>query len=454
MDLPWRKKMTGGEDGAALEAIRAAAVPLHGDDGDWDALMDLVGDARLVLLGEASHGTHEFYRARARITQRLITEKGFTAVAVEADWPDAYRVNRYVRGAGADASPEEALGGFKRFPQWMWRNTDVVQLVGWLRAHNLGLRDGARRVGFYGIDLYSMFGSIQAVIQYLEGVDPQAARRARQRYGCFHRVGGEDPQAYGYAAELGITDACIDEAVHQLRELREQAARLAAEDGVAEDEHFYAEQNARLVKNAEEYYRSMFAARVSSWNLRDCHMADTLDALLRHFEGRGAAPKVVVWAHNSHLGDASATEMGAEGEWNVGQLVRERHGRAARLIGFSTYTGTVTAASEWDAPAERKRVRPGMAGSFEALLHEAGIPDFYLPLRGAAAEALRPERLERAIGVIYKPETERWSHYFHARLSDQFDAVIHYDHTRALHPLERTPEWESAEPPETYPSGI
>lgn len=457
MQLPWRKTMAGREDEAALEAIRAAALPLDGGERDWDGLMELVGDARLVLLGEASHGTHEFYRARAEITRRLITEKGFTAVAVEADWPDAYRVNRYVRGAGADGSPEEALGGFKRFPQWMWRNTDVVELVAWLRAHNDALPDGAPRVGFYGVDLYSMFGSIQAVIQYLEGVDPEAAHRARQRYGCFHRVTGEDPQAYGYAAELGITDACVDEAVHQLRELREQAARLAGEDGgVAEDEHFYAEQNARLVKNAEEYYRSMFAARVSSWNLRDCHMADTLDALMRHFEGKGIAPKVVVWEHNSHLGDASATQMGEEGEWNVGQLVRERHGDDARLIGFSTYTGTVTAASAWDGPAERKCVRPGMEGSFELLLHEVGVPDFYLPLRdgGPAAEGLREPRLERAIGVIYKPETERWSHYFHARLADQFDAVIHYDHTRALHPLERTAQWESAEPPETYPSGV
>jgi erythromycin esterase-like protein len=451
----WRKTMARRDDGAAVEAVRAAAVPLTGGEGDWDALMELIGDAPLVLLGEASHGTHEFYRARAEITRRLITEKGFTAVAVEADWPDAYRVNRYVRGAGTDTTPEEALGGFKRFPQWMWRNTDVVKLVAWLREHNEGLPADAPRVGFYGLDLYSMFGSIQAVIQYLEGVDPEAARRARQRYGCFHRAGG-DPQAYGYAAELGITDACVDEAVHQLRELREQAPELAADGGVAEDEHFYAEQNARLVKNAEEYYRSMFAARVSSWNLRDCHMADTLDALLRHFSAKGIAPRVVVWEHNSHVGDARATEMGDDGEWNVGQLVRERHGGDARLVGFSTYTGTVTAASEWDAPAERKNVRPGMDGSFEALLHETGVPDFYLPLRdgGAAAEVLRQTLLERAIGVIYKPETERWSHYFHARLSDQFDAVIHYDRTRALHPLEPTAEWESFEPAETFPTGL
>jgi erythromycin esterase-like protein len=337
--------MAEWNDEAALQAIRASAVPLTGGEGDWDALLELVGDAPIVLLGEASHGTHEFYRARAEITRRLIREKGFTAVAVEADWPDAYRVNRYVRGAGCDTTPEKALGGFKRFPQWMWRNDDVVELVAWLQAHNDGLAADAPRAGFYGIDLYSMFASIQAVIQYLEGVDPEAARRARQRYGCFHRAGGEDPQAYGYAAELGITQACEDEAVRQLQELREQAGRVDADGGgVAEDEHFYAEQNARLVKNAEEYYRSMFAARVSSWNLRDCHMADTLDALLRHFSRTGIAPRVVVWAHNSHLGDASATQMGEEGEWNVGQLARERHGDHARLIGFSTYTGTVTAA--------------------------------------------------------------------------------------------------------------
>jgi erythromycin esterase-like protein len=451
MAWPRRKTMAQRDDGAALQAVRAAAVPLTGAGGDWDALLELVRDARLVLLGEASHGTHEFYRARGEITRRLIQEKGFTAIAVEADWPDAWRVNRYVRGAGTDSSAEEALGGFKRFPQWMWRNDDVVELVDWLRGHNAGLAAGAPPAGFYGIDLYSMFASIEAVIRYLEEVDPEAARRARQRYGCFHRAGGGDPQAYGYAAELGITRACEDEAVRQLQELRERAVEAAGGE-LDEDEHFFAEQNARLVKNAEEYYRSMFAARVSSWNLRDCHMMDTVDALLRHFGGRGVPPKIVVWAHNSHLGDCSATQMGEEGEWNVGQLARERHGDDARLIGFSTYGGTVTAASEWDAPAERKRVRPGMPGSWEALLHDAG-GDFFLPLIDAPA-VLRERRLERAIGVIYKPETERWSHYFHARLADQFDGVIHIDHTRALHPLERTAQWQNGEPPETFPSGI
>ena len=285
-----------GNDAAAVRAIRESAVPLDGGPRDWDALLELVGDAELVLLGEATHGTHEFYRARAEITRRLVTEKGFNLVAVEADWPDAYRVNRYVRGGSGDASPEEALGGFRRFPQWMWRNDDVVELVAWLRDYNRDRPAGSDGVGFYGLDLYSMFASIEAVIRYLDGVDPAGARRARERYGCFHRF-GDEPQAYGYAAELGITRDCVDEAVRQLQELRERAAELVRRDGLlAAEEHFYAEQNARLVKNAEEYYRSMFAARVSSWNLRDCHMADTLDALLRHSAARGMRPRAVVGA--------------------------------------------------------------------------------------------------------------------------------------------------------------
>jgi erythromycin esterase-like protein len=446
-------------DEAAVTAVREAALPLEGRDGDWDALLELVGDARFVLLGEATHGTHEFYRARAGITRRLVEEKGFSALAVEADWPDALRVDHWVRGEGSDATAAEALGGFARFPQWMWRNNDVVELAEWLREHNAALPSGAPRVGFYGIDLYSMFASIEAVIRYLDGVDPEAAERARSRYGCFDRA-GRDPQAYGHGAELGITAACREEAVRQLRELR---TRIAADDGGTPpgDGLFHAEQNARLVKNAEEYYRSMFSPGVSSWNLRDCHMADTLDALAAHLEGKGAAGKLVVWAHNSHLGDSRATEMGERGEWNVGQLMRERHGEAARLVGFTTHDGSVTAATDWDAPAERKRVRPALPESYEALFHAAGLRAFYLPLRGGpAAAALSEPRLERAIGVIYRPETERWSHYFHASLPEQFDAVVHYDRTRALHPLERTPGWvagergQALEPPETYPSGL
>ena len=438
------------------ERIRAAAYPLEGHAGDYDALFDLVGDARVVLLGEATHGTHEFYHERARITQRLIEEKGFTTVAVEADWPDAYRVNRWLRGMTDDGSPNEALGGFHRFPTWMWRNTEVLTLVDWLREYNDALHPHHPKVGFYGLDLYSLFSSIEAVLGYLEEVDPEAARRARYRYSCFDHF-GEDSQAYGYAAEFGVAPSCEQEAVQQLRDLRQRAADLAQRDGrIPEDEFFYAEQNARLVRNAEEYYRTMFRGRVSSWNLRDRHMADTLDALIRHFDGKGQQTKVVVWEHNSHIGDARATEMGDGGEWNVGQLARERYGEDAVLVGFTTYAGTVTAATDWGGSAERKRVRPGLPGSYEALFHGIKIPRFLLPLRGGSdvGRALAGSRLERAIGVIYRPESERISHYFHAELPKQFDAVIHWDETRAVEPLERTPQWETGEAPETFPSGM
>lgn len=438
------------------ESIREIAHPLTGVAADFDPLMDLIGDARFVLLGEATHGTREFYHARAEITKRLVREKGFTAVAVEADWPDAYRVNRYVRNRGGDSTAEESLRGFQRFPQWMWRNLEVVELVEWLRTHNGSLPAGHAKVGFYGLDLYSLYTSIEAVVAYLDLADPEAAARARERYACFEGA-AEEAQTYGRMVHLGLTASCEEEALRQLLELRERAAELARRDGrIPEDEHFHAEQNARLVINAEEYYRTMFRGRVSSWNLRDQHMADTLDALVSHLERKNQLPKVVVWEHNSHLGDARATYMGEIGEWNVGQLVRERHGNESRLVGFTTHSGTVTAATDWGGPAERKRVRPGMEGSYERLFHEVGIPNFLLSLRdgGEVARALAEERLERAIGVVYRPLTERQSHYFEARLAEQFDAVIHFDQTHALQPLERTPLWEAGEPPETYPSGL
>jgi erythromycin esterase-like protein len=435
--------------------LRDAARPLTGSAGDYDPLLEMIGDARVVLLGEASHGTHEFYRERARITRRLIDERGFIAVAVEADWPDAYRVNRWVRGLGSDSTALDALGGFERFPRWMWRNRDVLEFIDWLRRHNEQRRREAR-VGFYGLDLYSLFRSMEEVIRFLEQVDPEAARRARYRYSCFENF-GEDTQAYGYAAEFGLTQSCENQAVQQLMELQRQAAELSQRDGrIPEDEFFYAEQNARLVKNAEEYYRTMFRERVSSWNLRDRHMAETLEALIAHIERKGVLAKVVVWEHNSHIGDARATRMGATGELNVGQLARERFGDQSVLVGFSTYTGTVTAASDWDAPAERKRVQPGMPGSWESVFHGVGVADFLLPLKGDAnlIENLDQVRLERAIGVIYRPETERVSHYFEARLPQQFDAVIHFDETRAVEPLDRTAGWDMGEPPETYPTGL
>jgi erythromycin esterase-like protein len=448
------KAMTHADSSAAPDAIRAAALPLSGSAHDYDALLEQVGDARFVLIGEATHGTHEFYAERAAITRRLIAEKGFAAVAVEADWPDAYRVNCYVRGAGDDRSPEEALRDFERFPTWMWRNTVVREFVGWLRDYNRQQAEGAPQVGFYGLDLYSLYASIQAVVRYLDNVDPEAARRARERYSCFEFF-GRDPQMYGYATSTG-TETCEDDVVNQLVELQRQAAEVARRDGhVAEDAHFYAEQNARLVKNAERYYRAMFRGRDESWNLRDSHMAETLERLAEHLDRQFGRANIVVWEHNSHLGDARATEMGDGGELNVGQLVRERYGHEALLVGFSTYTGSVTAASNWDGPAEHKRVRPALPESYEALFHDVGMPRFMLMLnqQNAATEALRARRLERAIGVIYRPQTERYSHYFYARLPEQFDAIIHLDETRALEPLDRTSGREEHELPETFPSG-
>jgi erythromycin esterase-like protein len=418
--------------------------PLAHRGHDYDALLDMIGDARFVLLGEASHGTHEFYAERAEITRRLIVEKGFDAVSAEADWPDALRVHRYVHGKSADASANEALAGFRRFPTWMWRNTVMLDFVAWLRGHNLS---GARPAGFYGLDLYSLSSSIEAVLKYLERVDPAAAGRARYRYSCFEDF-GEDAQAYGYAAGFDLDRSCESQVVAQLLELRRTAA--ASDAG---EEHFYAEQNARLVKNAEEYYRTMFRGRVSSWNLRDSHMAETLEVLTRHLGARGRAPKIVVWAHNSHLGDARATQMGDEGEWNLGQLVREKSPGEAFLVGFTTYTGTVTAASSWDGEAEVKRVRPALEESYEALFHRAGVARFLLDLRDAPAEVAKA-RLERAIGVIYRPESERVSHYFRAELARQFDAVLHFDETTAVRALDRLPLHERGEAPETFPSGV
>jgi erythromycin esterase-like protein len=435
------------------DVIRREALWFEPTADGMGPLLDAIGDARLVLIGEATHGTHEFYRTRAELTKALITAKGFNLVAVEADWPDAYRVNRWVRHAASESDAAAALDDFTRFPRWMWRNRDVVDFLEWLHAHNAP-QPTSTRVGFYGLDLYSMHASMEAVLTYLRKVDPDAAERARYRYGCFEDF-AEDPQAYAYAATTGLSRSCEDDVVAQLVDLRRRAADYATRDGrIAADEYFYAEQNARLVRNAEEYYRAMFGGRVESWNLRDTHMMETLKALLAHARQTAGDARAVVWAHNSHLGDARATYMGAMDELNLGQLVRQEHGLEAFLIGFTTHAGTVTAASNWDEPAQRKRVRPSMVGSYERLFHESGVDRFLLLLReDPLREALRDERLERAIGVIYRPESERLSHYFGARLSEQFDAVIHVDQTSALEPLERWAH-DEVDLPETYPSGI
>ncbi len=429
-------------------------IALDGGDHDYDELLDLIGERRFVLLGEASHGSHEFYRERSRITQRLIEERGFTVVAAEADWPDASRVNSYVMGRSDDPDARAALEGFERFPSWMWRNKDIVEFVEWLRAHNQEHIDEQFKAGFYGLDLYSLHASMEAVITYLHSVDPEAASEARERYSCFDHVRAEGAE-YGRAVTLDHMVPCEDVVVAQLVAMQKKTAELLARDGwTAEERLFSASQNARLVHNAERYYRTMYSGSVSSWNLRDQHMAETLAHLVEHHDRHFGPTKVVVWAHNSHVGDARSTELGSAGELNVGQLVRTAWGEDSFLIGFTTDHGRVTAASNWGEPAERKHVRPALRGSYEELFHLAQHDRFLIRLGDQAPVTLERERLERAIGVIYRPETERRSHWFSAHLPSQFDAVIHIDHTTAVEPLERTAIWDTGEPPETYPSGL
>lgn len=451
MVQPKHQDRTRSGQDASLAALRKAVQPLTGGPRDYDALLDRIGNRKLVLIGEASHGTHEFYRERAKITQRLITERGFTAVALEADWPDAFRVNRFVRGGTDDPTAEAALRGFSRFPTWMWRNEVVEQHVTWLREHNRKL-PREKRTGIYGLDLYSLHNSIEAVLSYLDRVDPAAAARMRSHYGCFDEYEGNS-QAYASAVALGARESCEPEVRQALEAVERSARELRTRSPGDEEELFSAHQNARLIKNAEEYYRTMFRGRVSSWNLRDQHMAETLIAVANHLESLGREAKIVVWAHNSHLGDARATEMGAHAELNLGQLVRERWGDEALAIGFSTYEGSVTAASGWDAPAEHKRVRPGLPKSYERLFHELEVPAFYLDLErhGAEVEAHGSALLQRAIGVIYLPETERQSHYFNARLVKQFDVMLHFDRTGAVQPLDQVISWDPRELPDTYP---
>jgi erythromycin esterase-like protein len=428
---------------ALLTQIRQAAYPLSGAADDYQSLLDSIGDSQIVLIGEASHGTHEFYQARAQITEKLITEKGFTAVAVEADWPAAYRVNRYVHGATGDKTSEAALGNFEGYPTWMWRNVDVVNFIGWLRTHNDQLPAGAAKAGFYGLDFYSLYESIDEVIAYIEAVDPVAARFAQSsaRYGCFKAY--SEPEVYGEAASTQPEKSCKDAAAAELNDLQSHAARYVDyRDPSSVEMFFHAEQNARVVKDGEAYYRSMYDPIVSSWNIRDTHMAATVDTLIEHLK-QGQA-KIVIWAHNSHLGNASATDATERGEFNVGQLVREKYGQQVYGIGFSTYTGSVTASTDWGGAPEHKSLNPGLSGSYEALFHQVQIPCFMVTLRGdnATAAGLREQRLERAVGVIYRPDTELWSHYFHARLADQFDALIYFDQTRGVVPLEQGDQWK------------
>jgi len=436
-----------------MEGRIDALQDIDGRRDDYDGLLDMIGSRRIVLIGEATHGTHEFYRERARITMRLIDECGFDAVAVEADWPDAYRVNRFVQARSDDPGADEALADFTRFPSWMWRNADVVHFVQWLKGRNDAYPDPRDKIGFYGLDLYGMRASMDAVVAYLDSVDPSAAQLARERYACFDTFPGNG-QHYAQAIHHDPLVTCEEEVVATLIDLHERKTRILAQNGwLAEDEFFFAEQNARLVLSAERYYRQMYHGQVASWNLRDRHMANTLESLLVHLNREQGHAKVIIWAHNSHVGDARATELGRRGELTLGQVVRQRHPRDAFCIGFTTHHGRVTAASEWGGPAERMRVRPALQHSYERFLHEVGRPAFWIPTDRNRL-ALPTNLLQRAIGVVYRPESERTSHWFHADIAREFDAIVHVDESSALTPLERTPRWEQGEPAETYPTGL
>lgn len=410
----------------------------------FGATFDRFADARVVLLGEATHGTSEFYRARAAITRHLIEHHGFSIVAVEADWPDAARVDRHVRHRPAGRYDEEV---FARFPTWMWRNREFADFVGWLRAHNEGL-PAERRVAFRGLDVYSLNASITAVIDYLDRVDPEAAADARRRYGCL-TPWQDDPAMYGRAMLRGGRDSCEDEVVAQLEDMLEQRLDYAAADG---EDYFEAAQNARVVRAAEHYFRIMYRGSSESWNLRDRHMFDTLQQLLA---AREPGAKAVVWAHNSHIGNAAATAMGWQGEFNIGELCRTAYGDGAALIGFGTDRGTVAAADEWGGAMRIKSVNPSRTDSYERIFRQSGIAHSLTDLRAPGnrdlREILSPPRLERAIGVIYRPEAELFSHYFEAVLPDQFDAFVWFEETGAVTPL---PTERPHGVPETYPFGV
>jgi protein-L-isoaspartate(D-aspartate) O-methyltransferase len=422
---------------AATHIPSIATVNLSG-------LLERIGDARLVLLGEASHGTAEFYDMRARISRELIQQKGFNFIAVEADWPDAAQIDHFIRGTRLEPTEEST---FSRFPTWMWANVQVLEFVKWLRDYNTRFSTPDEAVGFYGLDLYSLYSSIDAVIRYLDGVDSEAAATARRRYGCL-TPWQKDPATYG-AMVLGDRHyGCEHEVVAMLNAMMDKRLDYAAQDG---RRFLDAVSNARLVKNAEHYYRIMYQGSVKSWNLRDQHMFDSLKHLL---DFHGGKSKAIVWAHNSHLGDAAATEMGARGEFNVGHLCRKYYGDKAYAAGFGTHAGTVAAASDWGEPMEVKTVRPSHPDSYERLCHDAGLNAFLLPLRDKHQRHVRelvPPRLERAIGVIYRPETEMASHYFSASLPHQFDEYVWFDETRAVDAL--GPE-AGAGVPETFPFGL
>lgn len=460
--------------------IKDSAILIRNNQ-DFDAILESIGDdTQVVMIGEATHGTHEFYKMRAEITKRLIQERGFTIVATESDWPDSRRIHKYIRSlaSSTDTSSIEALSDFQRFPRWMWRNMVMVDFVEWAKQWNLQQKQrGQKQIGFFGLDLYSLNSSMEAVVSYLEKHDPELAKKAKKYYSCFDRFGG-DSQTYGYKTGVSMSKSCEREVMLVLTDLLNKQNESMVRRDDDEDDFFDAKANAKVVKDAELYYRQMFTG-VNTWNLRDQHMLETLDCLIEHHTNRyNTRAKAVIWAHNSHLGDAFYTGMKDRGEFNLGQLVRERFGMNKCFnIGFTTFTGSVTAAHNWDEDPQFMKVKPGMEGSYEKLLHDAmahmrnesfddptpyclifrsnnnRVGDRYVADRELIKD-LERSRYERAIGVIYRPATELFSHYFKASLPKQFDAVIHVEKTLALFPLEIHPQWvrgQREHAPSAYP---
>lgn len=437
------------------ERIREYVVPLTKNPSFLE-LFDDIGERRFVLLGEATHGTDEFYSIRAKLSQELIQKKGFDAIVIEGDWPDSYEVNRYLRGSLEFSNAKSALIGFERFPTWMWRNTVVQDFIEWLKTHNQ-TQANHQKVHFYGFDLYSLFKSIDVILQFLKKRDPVLWERAKERFSCFDHC-NRDAQIYGYLSKYATSSqSCESAVIKQLQEIFKYKDYLNTPDNKQADEFFSIYQNARLIQNAENYYRQMYASGVSSWNLRDTHMMETIHQIDQYLSKHLQRPaKIIVWAHNSHIGDAMATELGQRGELNVGQLMRDHYSTQVYLVGFTTHHGFVTAASEWGGVAERKRVNRALPNSYEGFFHELGLDQFLLITRGREElmRILPRNYLERAIGVAYLPHSERASHYFHADIARQFDAVIHIDETQAVKPLEKEGIFHLDDAPETYPSGF
>jgi len=440
-----------------IQLLNQAVIPCQRDDIQFcEKISELIGNARIVLMGEATHGTMDFYQARMAVTKYLIREKGFQAIAIEGDWTSVYPVNLYCQGYTDPENLQTPLEEFKRFPTWMWRNTNMLDFVEKIREYNFQVKTQTKKVAFYGLDLYCLHEAAQGVIDYLQEHDPEAAREAIQRYACFDHM-GLDPQRYNYLIKNRLKKPCVKEVMLQFLETQRLIYQNLASDLDEIDLQFYALQNARIVRNAENYYHSLFEPHYVTWNIRDQHMVDTLQNIMSHLESITHVPaKVIIWAHNTHIGDARATEMSDRQEINLGQLVRERFNTSSFLLGFSTSEGTVTAASEWGGSIYHKKIQLPIHGSYEWFFHKLKEKNFILNLRENTPlmHLLKSPQLQRAIGVIYHPETERISHYFFSHLPNQFDALVHFDKTQALIPLDKKWELQEAELPDTYPEGF